>query len=140
MSQHVRQQIRAAVASLLLPVGNVFATRAYPLAESELPAILVYSGDETIEADMTVLERTMQLVIDVRAQETSALEHVLDDLTAAIEIAIAADPTLGGLVYHCLPASISTSRLTDGAQPVGRALLVFEVHYRTTADDPQTAI
>jgi hypothetical protein len=140
---HVRTQIRDQVATLLAPVGTVYKSRVYPLAESDLPCLLVYTNAEQIAVDdsaFSTLERQIEVIVECRVQATTALDTDLDDLLAAAEAAIEADADLSGLVLACVPTSIDIQILTSGAQPVGIARLTFVAVTRTSATDPTTVV
>jgi hypothetical protein len=140
---HVRTQIRNYVATLLAPVGTVYKSRVYPLAEANLPALLLYTAAEQMDMDsasFNAIERRIEVVVEVLAQATTDLDTALDELLADVEGALAADDDLNGLALSCVPASIEVSILKDGAQPIGRARLVFQVLTRTSLTDPTTVI
>jgi hypothetical protein len=140
---HVRTQIRDAVAVLLAPIADVHKSRIYPLGEDSLPALLLYTSAEQLSVDdsaFETVERQIEVVVEAIAQATTDLDTALDDLLASVETAIADDPSLGGLAMACAPASIEVAILKDGAQPIGRARLVFQVLTRTSLTDPTTVI
>jgi hypothetical protein len=140
---HVRTQIRNRVATLLLPVGTVYASRVYPLAESALPCLLVYTNAEQIDADdsaFNVLERRIEVIVECVVQATASLDAELDDLLAESEAAIAADPLLNGLALGCIPTATEITISTEGAQPVGRARMTLVALTRTSATDPTTVV
>lgn len=139
---HVRTQIRDAFASALASVCTVYKSRVYPVADTVLPVILVYTNNEEINEDgsFSVLSRSLTVVVEIVADGGTSLDSTLDALTASAESAIGADPTLGGKCVEALPASIEIQISTEGARQIGRARLSYSVHYRTTAADPQTSI
>lgn len=140
---HVRTQIRDAVVTVLTGHVTVSASRLYPLAESDLPVVLVYTDDEQIDADgsaFAILERRLTLVLEVVAQATGTVDVTLDGLLATVETRMATVPTLGGVAMAVVPASIEVSASTDGSKPIGRARLTYTVLYRTSATDPTVNI
>ncbi len=138
---HVRTQIRDRVASLLAGVGTVLKSRAYAIAEDELPVLLVFTSNETMGVqDFSALERQLQIVVEIIAQETAALDAAVDDLIEDVEVAIGADPTLNGLALECLPVSIEITTSPEGAKPIARARLIYQAVYRTAVTDPSTVI
>ena len=141
---HVRTQLRDAAAIVLAPAGAVHKSRSYSLAESELAAILVYTNAESIDLDenaaFDLYDRTLALVVEPIVQATADVDTALDTLIEAIEMAIGADPGLGGLALHCLLRSIEVTISTEGAQPIARARMTYEVRYRTAFENPSTAI
>lgn len=142
---HVRTQIRNRVATLLTGLAPVYASRVYPLAESALPVILVYTDEEEIavdEAAFGTLQRQLTATVEIVAKSTTedALDDVLDDLLVLAETALAADPTLNGLAISAVPSAIAVSVDSQGALPVGRARLTYAVLYRTAPTDPNVSI
>lgn len=140
---HIRTQIRDRVATLLAGVATVYKSRVYPLAEGALPALLVYTNTESIDAETAAFEtyeRRIELVIDAVAQGTTDLDTALDDLIEGVEVALGADPTLSGTALMVMPTQFEISILKDGAQPIGRARLAYQVLTRTRSTDPTTAV
>lgn len=138
---HVRTQIRDRAAVDLAGVGTVYKTRLTPIAEAALPVLLVYTDAETIEVEtFDALMRTVELVVEIVSRGTSALDTALDDLIAATETALGADPTLNGWAIQCIPASIAISVDNSGAEPIGRARITYAVTYRTALTDPTASI
>lgn len=137
---HVRTQIRDRIATVLAPVGTVHKTRVWPIAESALPVILVYTNtEETESADFGKLHRRLQVIVEIVAQATT-VDTVTDTLIAGVEAAIGADISLGSLALDCLLAGIEITVSTDGSAPVARARMTYVAQYRTTHADPQTSI
>lgn len=128
---HVRTQIRDRFVALLTPVGSVYASRIWPIAEGSLPVILVYTNSEEIELDsLDDLLRRLTVVVEVVAQATPDLDTALDDILEQVEDALAADSTLNGLAMESLPAAIEVTMSGAGSQPTGRAKLSYSVLYR----------
>ena len=138
---HVRKQIRDRVATLLAPVGTVYTSRMHRLPELSLPALLVFTNDEEIEAaDFTKAQRGLQVVVEVVAQATANLDDDLDALVAGVEAAIGADPRLNGLALQCALAAINVTMSVEGSAPIGRARMTYQTIYRTAYSDPETAL
>lgn len=148
---HVRTQIRNAFRSALtgLPStgSNVFVMRPdeRPLALAELPALKIWMDDEQIAGealgDPGTLRREVPLRVDVVAQQgAEPLADTLDAITAEVESAIAANPTLGGLVKYAEPESIATEVSAEGAAPTGRQTLGIRLCYYTHTTAPDVAL
>jgi hypothetical protein len=141
---HVRTQIRDRVATLLADVATVHKSRIHRVAEgSSLPVLLVYTNAEQILADeaaFNALERSIEVVVEIVDQAASELDTALDDLLEGVEVALAADPTLNGLVNYCIPATVDVSLLAEGAQPIGRMRVTFATLTRTSYEDPSTVV
>lgn len=137
---HVRTQIRDAVVTALEALdATVYASRVLPIEQPDLPALLVYTNTESIEAeDMGSLHRTIDLVVDCRAQGHD-LEAELDPLIVGVEQTLNASD-LDGLVITLLPTTVEVSMRTEGSQPVGSARITFQAIYRTAYADPEISI
>lgn len=142
---HLRQQIREAAASI---VGNlsttstrVFQSRVYNVQESELPCLLIMTNDEAVDIENSLLEapaRLLQLTVEGKAQATSDLDDTLDDVAEEVEVAMAADITMGGLTENVYLDGTSIQLTGEGDQPIGSVILNYIVSYRTPFGDPST--
>lgn len=89
---HSRQTIRECIAERLREhFNNVFITRAKALFEQDLPAILIYTNNETIKEErwdtdgFGCLFRELELCIEAVDTGKDDLENKLDDTAAIIE-------------------------------------------------------
>jgi len=144
---HIRQQIREAVntniTGLTTTGSNVFDTRFYPLEQSNLPALLLYSGDSELEYttmgdDRTVVVRH-EVIIEAIVEATSAPEDTLDTIIKEVQIANA-QTNLGGLAQDFRLESIETSMDAEGEQPIVSATLTYACEYHYRESDPETAL
>lgn len=126
---HKRQSIRQAVATA---VGGT-ATRTRPTTDDELPAVLVYTLRETSELAQLrrALERTVSVIVEIRAKSTGAIDDALDALCETAEAAMEADPTFGGLAITSFLASTSVGLDGEGDYRQAVASLEYQVIYRT---------
>lgn len=144
---HVRQQIRDRVATLVtgLPVtgANVYKMRRYALDDAKLPAICVYSNDESstlITVGTRTLRRVINIVVDIVIKGASTVvSDTLDGICVSAEEAIAADFTLNGLAKSCILSGTEININVEGENSVASARLVYVVEYVTTIDDVETA-
>lgn len=144
MANHVRQQIRERVGTLLTSLtttgARVYQSRVYPMADANLPGLTIYTRDESAEiATLTAprrSQRELALIVEARAKATTNLDDTLDTICKEVEIALAADPTLNSLVndHHLARTSIEFSG--DGEQPVGVAVLEFVILYDVAETAP----
>ena len=147
MADHVRKQIRARLLSVLTGLttttSNVFASRVTPLADSELPAILV----DTLESGEIragsafgpgrLLERSLTVTIGVAVKQTSGYQDTLDQIYKEVEIAIAGDNTLNGLAKYAQPMAEPAVELSgEGEKPIAAGRMNYEVVYVTALDAP----
>lgn len=144
---HVRQQIRDRIATLVtgLPTtgANVYKMRRYALDDSKLPAICVYTSDETSSL-ITIGSRTLRRVINVMVEvfikgSSTAVSDTLDGICVSAEEAIAADFTLNGLAKSCVLTGTEININVEGEQSIASAQLVYSVEYVTSITDVETA-
>jgi hypothetical protein len=144
---HQRQRIRDAVAQQLrtaaiVPAANVFTSRARPVLEilQRREAVLsVYTGDETSQRtpDAQLIERTLTVSIEGMAGGGDDLDDTLDTMAEAVEAALEADPTLGGLLSAEMELTATTSEITArGNQQVGAFRMDFDAKYQTVRTLP----
>jgi hypothetical protein len=126
---HARQSIRQAVAAA---VGGV-ATRTRPTQDAELPAVIVYALKESSElaAVRRSLERTLSVIVEIRAASTGAIDDALDALCEAAEAAMDADPTFGRLAVTSFLAATTIGLDGEGDDRQAVATLEYQVIYRT---------
>jgi len=141
---HARTQIRAAVVAALATTGYpVVPGRAYPDAGA-LPALTVYTDGEAIEPPQdevmgdTAQFRTLALDVEGRAQDVdSTLDDALDAVCLAVERAMAADVTFGGIVEWSSLRATAYERTGDTDRPTGVATMRFDFDYRADSADPE---
>ena len=144
---HVRQQIRddivATLTGLATTGSNVFRSRIFPLEQTNLPALVIYSKSETSEYDTIGLPRSINRVLDVAVEAyvkgVSNYDNTLDTIAVEVEEAIAADVTLGGLAKDAQITAFEADFAGDGEQPVAVGRFTITVEYRTVENDVETA-
>ena len=144
---HVRQQIRddivATLTGLATTGNNVFRSRIFPLEQTNLPALVIYSKSETSEYDTIGLPRSVNRVLDVAVEAyvkgVSNYDNTLDTIAVEVEEAIAADVTLGGLAKDAQITAFEADFAGDGEQPVAVGRFTITVEYRTVENDVETA-
>jgi len=144
---HVRQQIRddivATLTGLATTGSNVFRSRIFPLEQTNLPALVIYSKSETSEYDTIGLPRSVNRVLDVAVEAyvkgVSNYDNTLDTIAVEVEEAIAADVTLGGLAKDAQITAFEADFAGDGEQPVAVGRFTITVEYRTVENDVETA-
>jgi len=144
---HVRQQIRERVASTLTGLSttgnNVFQSRVYPLNESVLPALLIYSKNE--DSEITTIgtslgiERSLVITIEAYVKVTTNFDDLIDTICAEVETALGNDIKLNNLAKFSYLQSTEIQYDGDGENPIGYATLNYFVQYRTGQNTPETA-
>lgn len=145
---HVREQIRVAAATTLngLPTtgGRVYASRVSNWNSASLPGLAIYTTAETAEpaamGSGRPTARELELVIEAAAKAVAGVDDILDRVAAEVEAALAADPTLGGLVKRLVLERTEIDLSGEGEEPVGLVRLTFQALYRTPAGDPETTV
>jgi hypothetical protein len=144
---HVRQQIRDRIATLAAGVSgfstSVYKMRKYALDDAKLPAILVYTNDESSSL-ITVGARTLRRVINVSVEvmakgSSTSIHDTVDGYCVSLEEAIAADFTLNGLAKSCILTATETDVNIEGEQAIASARLIYAVEYITAIGDVETA-
>ncbi len=151
-ANHVRAQIRANAAAALRAAGivgadSVLPGRRRPTTQAKLPALLVYTDDEAsarlARSDGRSLRaRQVQLVIRCRLSTVAdPPQDELDALAAAVERAIDADETLGGLLIDLELARTESgvpSPMSD--RQLGEVDVIYLADYHALSGDPARAI
>lgn len=130
------------------PAGtNVFTSRAWPLAESRLPAWRVLASDERVEAQSIGYPWPQRHELDVELQGVCAAVADLDDaLHAMASAAITAlwgtqaHSTLGGLNVVMQLQSLEREMQADGEAKIGRITLSVQVQFFSLCSQPDTLI
>lgn len=143
---HVRQQIRDRVATLVtgLPTtgSSVYKMRRYALDDAKLPAICVYTTDESsslITIGSRTLRRVINVVVDIIIKGSStAVSDSLDTICVSAEEAMAADFTLNGLAKSSVLTSSEIDVNVEGEKSIASARLVYAVEYVTLITDVET--
>ena len=144
--KHVRTKIRQAVVALLtdLPTtgANVFDGRVHTIQEDELPALLVYAGNDELEYGTSgnIQSRVLELTVEAVFKDSASLDDVGDQVLASVEDALSViEPNLGGAKYARL-IGVEIDRDGDGEQPAARMTMSFQFPYYTTIGDPTVAL
>lgn len=144
---HVRKQIRDRVATLVtgLPTtgANVYKMRRYALDDTKLPAICVYTMDESSSL-ITIGSRTLLRTINVAVQAfakgaSTTISDTIDTICVEVEEAIAADFQLNGLAKSCVLTESQIDINVEGERSVANVSLIYSVEYVTSITDVETA-
>lgn len=148
MADHLSRQIRAAAASAVTGLAttgtNVHEQRVYPLDEAGLPALLVYLGDEEVEAlslsTTPTQRRLIELFIAGVVHDTDPVDDTLDAIAKEVETALLADGTLGGLAKQITLTGTSRDAEVEGTKVAAAIELAFAVEYHTRAGTPDAQV
>jgi hypothetical protein len=144
MSLHVRRQIVLAIVECLareIPEATVKAGRAAPLPTASLPHLLVHARREaavsvTSRGDQVRLQRRLSVLIDVLHADAEDDDGAADAFCLQVELAMQADPTLGGLLHDLEGPDTTLDARAEGETRIGRARLEYQLEYHTTALRP----
>lgn len=151
MANHVRQQVREALSTLLTGLTTtstrVYQSRLTPLQANELPALLVATNAESIEAlsvtNNPLLERSLTITVTAVAKAVSNLDDTLDSMIKEVEQAINASATantLNGLVKEISFKEVEIEMNATAEMPTGQAIMTFIASYYTQAATPDVSI
>ncbi len=148
MANHIRQQIRERAGTVLTGLtttgSNVFETRVYPLENTNLPALVIYTKNETSEpiviSTNRLMSRELELIVEIYVKQTSNFDDQVDKICKEVEVAISADTTLNGLAKDCFLQSTEIEYNTEGEQPLSYAVLTFLTNYYVQETAPDVAV
>lgn len=147
MSDHIRQQIREKVVTLLtgLPTtgANVHNSRVKQFRESDLPALNVFVRMENSSVATTgrnpLLSRNATLVVKCYTMSADGYETILDTMAKEIEEKLGANQTLDGIVKNITPTQFDSDAADELQLTVGLGILAFNVPYFTAQGAPTVA-
>jgi len=145
---HVRKAIRehvvTTITSLSTTGSNVYETRYFPLQTGNLPALIVYTLDETVE-DYTLGQNTrtqfraLNLIIEAHCRGTANIDDTLDTIAEEVEEAMVTDITRGG---HAKDTKLVATEVDfdTASQKTGLMRLTYLISYNTTENAVQTGV
>ena len=144
---HLRQQIRERIATLCTGLSttgsNVFQSRLYPIEDSSLPCLLIYTTSEDSEVIEMATPRPMQRSISVVIQGVYSARQPddnLDTIAKEVEVVMAGDKDINSLASSSYLQSTEIEVNAEGTKPIGVIRLTYIVDYRNVDNDPETAI
>ena len=148
MANHIRQQIREYFGTNLTGLSttgsNVYESRVYPIENSKLPALVIYTKSETSEPIVIgtdrVMSRELSVVVEGYAKATSNFDDTIDTISKEVEEAIAADRTLGGLAKDTYLESTQIDFNAEGEKPLGFVSLTVISNYYVKEKNPDVAV
>ena len=148
MANHIRQQIReyfgTTLTGLTTTGSNVYESRVYPIENTKLPALVIYTKSETSEPLVIgtdrVMSRELSVVVEGYAKATSNFDDTIDTISKEVEEAIAADRTLDGLAKDTYLESTEIEFNAEGEKPLGYVSLTFLTNYYVQETNPDVAV
>lgn len=150
MANHLRRQIREAVATLLTNLTTtgtrVFQSRVVVLKDAQLPALLINTNEEQVTQqtihDNPLLERQLSIEVIGKAKAVADVDDTLDQIAKEVEIAINASQTantLNGLVKGIILDSIDVTISGETEKKVGEIRMGFTAIYFNQAATPDVS-
>ena len=143
LRQSIRERIATDVTGLTTCGTNVFQSRVYPIEDSKLPCLLVYTTSEDSEVTEMASPRPMSRTLNVVVQGVvgaTTPDDTLDLISKEVEVALAGDVSINSLANNSFLSSTEIEFNADGAKPIGTVILNYVVEYRNLDNAPETAI
>lgn len=133
-----RKAIRHAIAAVLLnntaAGAHVYASRTRKIPASSLPAILIYTREESAEiynASPRELKRVLSVGIEIAARADDDLDDALDDIAQQVERIMSENQTLSDTASDVLLTRTDIALTSEGDNQHGSAILAYDVTYYT---------
>jgi len=143
LRQSIRERVAADVTSLVTTGANVFQSRIFPVEESKLPCLLVYTTSEDSEVTEMASPRPMTRMLNVVVQgvvSAAQPDDTLDLISKEVEVALAGDVSINSLANNSFLSSTEIEFNADGAKPIGTVMLNYSVEYRNLDNNPESSI
>lgn len=148
MADHVRRQLREAVAAALTPLATtgtrVFQGRVQSIERASLPCLVVYTSDEQVEiaqlGEPPVYQRDIQVEVHGLADALANLDDTLDQIGKEVEAALSASITVGGGPITLELQSVEITFDEESETPTGRIGHVFQARLHTVANAPDVVL
>lgn len=124
--------------------ARVYQSRVVQLEANELPGLKVFTGSEAVEVidigSNPLQERNLTVTVTAIAKAVSDLDDTLDQIIKEVEIAVASNNTLSGLVKDVVFTGSDVDMNADAEMPTGQAVLTFNANYYTRAQAPDVSL
>ena len=143
LRQSIRERIATDVTGLTTCGTNVFQSRIYPIEDSKLPCLLVYTTSEDSEVTEMASPRPMSRTLNVVVQGVvgaTTPDDTLDLISKEVEVALAGDVSINSLANNSFLSSTEIEFNAEGAKPIGTVILNYVVEYRNLDNNPESAI
>ena len=137
---HKRQSIRERVASTLTGLtttgSNVFQSRVYPIENTKLPCLLIYTREETSEPLVMnpprTIEKVLSLVVEGYVKANTNFDDTIDTICEEVEEALFTDRLINDLALDSFLVNTEISYNGDGDNPLGIVVMTFQITYHHT--------
>jgi hypothetical protein len=142
MADHCRKQIRdALVAGLgaMVSIISIHAGRSIPFEGPDVPALAIFTNDESVEDHNKAGDQTRVLTVAVEGHvQGTAVVDTLDAIAAEAEPLVFASMPAWVKDVDLITTSIELSG--DAVQPAGMIRLEFEARYHVNRTAPDTPL
>lgn len=133
---HVRRQIRDAIITQLTgstnALNNVYSMRVYPISKDSLPAIIVYTKEETAEnetiGDPTSV-RDLVAVVEIYVKQQNDPDREIDLITEQVEAILGIDNDLNGTAKFIEYQGIDIEHSGEGDNAAFVASMQYSIIY-----------
>ena len=137
---HKRQSIRERVASTLTGLtttgSNVFQSRVYPIENTKLPCLLIYTREETSEPLVMnpprTIEKVLSLVVEGYVKANTNFDDTIDTICEEVEEALFTDRLINDLALDSFLINTDISYNGEGDNPLGIVVMTFQITYHHT--------
>lgn len=137
---HKRQSIRERVATTLTGLtttgSNVFQSRVYPIENTKLPCLLIYTREETSEPLVTnpprTIEKVLSLVVEGYVKANTNFDDTIDTICEEVEEALFTDRLINDLALDSFLVNTEISYNGEGDNPLGIVVMTFQITYHHT--------
>lgn len=137
---HKRQSIRERVATTLTGLtttgSNVFQSRVYPIENTKLPCLLIYTREETSEPLTTnpprAIEKVLSLVVEGYVKANTNFDDTIDTICEEVEEALFTDRLINDLALDSFLVNTDISYNGEGDNPLGIVVMTFQITYHHT--------
>lgn len=138
MTASKRKIIRSNIAKALLnntsAYDRVYESRTRKVPVEALPAILIYTREETSEifsVSPRELKRVLSVAIEIAARADENLDDQLDDIAQEVEQILSEHQTLSDEVQDIVLSRTEIMYTAEGDSQHGSCVLTYEVTYYT---------
>lgn len=133
----------------ITPAGvRVYTSRAWPLADDQLPAWRVTAEDEVIEAETmhypAILTHELTVELEGTVRATANVDDAMHAMAASAMATLFGTEAASSLaplqIAEMLPTGIRRLFSTQGEAVLAQVVVTLQVIFRTSMTDPETII
>lgn len=141
-AEQIIQTVVTKLTGLTTTGTRVYRGRAYPTADSELPGLLVYLGQDKITQHLSqsFVDSELMISIDARVKSASSqVDTLLNTIRSEITVALMAGYTQGlSYLIDTLEGDVAEPSIRgDGDQPIASMRMDWHFRYRRPYSTPE---